>query len=131
MSNKMELTARISLSFLWIFTGITSVFFAKDIGYEVLEQGGITGPLANFCILIGSSLDVLIGFWILLKWKMKFCYMLQLIVIVSYTLMLTTIEPSYWLHPFGPLTKNIPLLVMIYFLYNNSCIVQKIKFEQR
>ncbi|MBL1457328.1 MAG: hypothetical protein COA34_005600 [Methylophaga sp.] len=27
-----------------------------------------------------------------------------------------SIEPGFWIHPFGPLSKNVPLLVMIYYL---------------
>lgn len=117
MTEKVYLAARLSLSFLWVFTGITSEFFAKEIGYEVLESAGITGALANFSILFGSVLDVLIGIWLLVGKSLKLCYLVQIVVIVSYTLLLTVIEPGFWIHPFGPLTKNIPILVMIYYLY--------------
>lgn len=113
----MSIAARLSLSFLWIFTGITSAFFAKDIGYEVLAYGGITGTLANLSILSGSVLDVVIGVWLLVGKRLKVCYLLQMIVIVLYTLLLTAIKPDFWVHPFGPLTKNVPLLVMTYYLY--------------
>ena len=113
----ISLAARLSLSFLWIFTGISSTFFVKDIGYEVLANGGITGPLADLTILSGSILDVGIGIWLLLGWRLKACYLMQMAVIATYTLLLTVIEPSYWLHPFGPLTKNIPVLVFVYYLY--------------
>jgi len=113
----MTLAARLSLSFLWMFTGISSAFFAKDIGYEVLANGGITGPLADISILSGSVLDGVIGIWLLLGWRLKICFLMQMAVIAAYTLLLTVIEPSYWLHPFGPLTKNIPVLVLIYYLY--------------
>lgn len=118
MTSRIDLAARLSLGFLWVFTGITSQFFAQDIGYEVLAAGGITGSLANFSILSGSVLDVVIGIWLVAGFKLKLCYLVQLAVIVSYTLLLSIIEPAFWLHPFGPLTKNIPLLVMIYYLYS-------------
>ncbi|EXJ11894.1 hypothetical protein D791_01267 [Nitrincola nitratireducens] len=107
--------------FYCIFTGITSEFFAKEIGYEVLAYGGIVGALADISILSGSVLDILIGIWLLLGKKLKRCFQLQMIVIVTYTLLLTAIDPSLWLHPFGPLTKNVPILVMIYGLYKHEC----------
>jgi len=118
----MYLAARLSLSFLWIFTGITSAFFAKAIGYEVLANGGITGLLADFSILSGSVLDVVIGVWLLVCWRLKFCYLAQMLIIAVYTLLLTAMDSSFWVHPFGPLTKNVPLLVMIYCLYNKECL---------
>ena len=117
---KISLAARLSLSFLWFFTGITSVFFAKDIGYEVLANGGIKGNLATLSIYSGSFLDIVISFWLLSGKYLKNCYLIQIIVIVLYTLLLTAIEPNFWIHPFGPLTKNIPLLVMIYYLYQTE-----------
>lgn len=117
----MYLAARLSLSFLWVFTGITSEFFAKEIGYEVLANAGIIGALADISILSGSLLDILIGIWLLLGKKLKLCYWLQMIVIATYTLLLTVIDPSFWIHPFGPLTKNVPILVMIYGLYAHEC----------
>lgn len=117
MTTGMHLAARLSLSFLWVFTGITSVFFAKDMAYEVLANGGITSSLADLSIWSGSVLDAVIGIWLLVGWRLKLCYLVQLAVIAAYTLLLTSIDPSFWIHPFGPLTKNVPLLVLIYFLY--------------
>lgn len=121
MTSSMSLAARLSLSFLWIFTGITSAFFAKDVGYEVLANGGITGTLANLSILSGSVLDVVIGAWLLVGKRLKVCYLVQMVVVILYTLLLTAIKPDFWVHPFGPLTKNVPLLVMIYYLYCKAC----------
>ncbi len=109
----MQQAARFSLSFLWIFTGLTSSFFAQDIGYEGLSKGGITGPSASACILAGSLVDIALGLWLLLGWRLRTCYQIQITVIVIYTLLLTVVDPSFWLHPFGPLTKNIPILVLI------------------
>jgi len=118
----INLAARLSLGFLWVFTGITSAFFARDIGYEVLANGGITGILATFSIFSGSVLDVAIGIWLLTGKKLKICYLVQMVVIALYTLLLSVIDPDFWLHPFGPLTKNIPLLVMIYYLHSKECL---------
>lgn len=120
MNKQIELAARLSLSFLWIMTALSSLFFAKDIGYEVLAQADITGALANAAITSGSLLDMAIGIWLLSKRKLASCYLLQLLVIASYTLLLSVIAPNFWLHPFGPLTKNLPLVVMIYYLYRQA-----------
>lgn len=120
MTPGVYLAIRFSLSFLWVFTGITSGFFAQDIGYEILAGGKITGSLASFCIFSGSILDVFIGVWLLTGKWLKFCYLVQLVVIAFYSLLLTILAPEFWLHPFGPLTKNLPLLAMIYYLYNRE-----------
>ena len=120
VNSRIYLAARLSLGFLWLFTGITSEFFAKEIGREVLANVGVLGPVADYAILAGSVLDMAIGVWLLIGNKLYLCYLVQMLVIVSYTLLLTIIEPHYWIHPFGPLTKNIPILVLIYFLYRKA-----------
>jgi hypothetical protein len=120
MTAPQQQLARLALAILWIFTGVTSVFFAPEIGYEVLTSGGIIGPTATTLIYLGSALDILIGLWVLTGWRLKPCCWLQLTVIISYSLLLTFIAPEYWLHPFGPLTKNIPIAVLIYILVSDT-----------
>jgi hypothetical protein len=120
MTARHKLLVRIALGILWLFTGITSAFLAPEIGYEVLASGGITGSNATTLIFLGSGLDVVIGLWVLTGWQLKPCCLVQLGLIVCYTLLLSFIQPEFWLHPFGPLTKNIPIAVMIYVLYSSS-----------
>lgn len=120
MDRSAHILARASLSFVWIFTGVTSAFWAQDIGYQVLAQAGITGQLATLAIYCGSLLDVSIGVWIITGLRRKLCYLLQILVMLLYTFLLTIIDPSFWLHPFGPLTKNLPMLALVYYLYQNE-----------
>lgn len=117
MNKSTHLLANVGLSFLWLFTGITSVFFAKDVGYEVLANGGIDGWLATVAIYSGSLVDVTIGIWVLIGVQRRWCYQVQIWVVLIYSLLLTLIDPSFWLHPFGPLTKNMPILVLLFHLY--------------
>ena len=105
--------ARLSLSFLWLLTGLSSLWFSPELGYEVLARASISAGLAEFCVWSGSLLDVAIGLWLLLGVSLRWCYALQFAVIVVYSLLLSFIAPEFWLHPFGPLTKNLPILVLI------------------
>ncbi|MES2825000.1 MAG: DoxX-like family protein [Pseudomonadota bacterium] len=107
---------RLSLSFLWLWTAVTSFWWGRAVGYEVLSQQGIEGVLADVCINAGSLLDAIIGIWLLSNFKMQWCYRIQIILIISYTMLLTIIDASFWLHPFGPLTKNIPILALLLVL---------------
>jgi membrane glycosyltransferase len=122
MSPRVKNSARLSLAFLWLFTALASAFFALDIGYDVLAQGGITGNLASACIYAGSLVDAIIGLWLLTNRQLRLCYLLQMLVIVVYSLLLTWIALDFWLHPFGPLTKNVPLLALIYILFSEEKI---------
>lgn len=118
----MNIMARVSLAILWVFTGISSEFFAKDIGFEVLSSAGITGQFASVLISLGSLADVVVGLWVLFGVKLRLCYLVQMVLIVGYSILLSFIAPDFWLHPFGPITKNIPILVFIYYLYQEQRI---------
>lgn len=120
MFKQSLLYARYSLAFLWIFTAITSLGWGKSIGYDVLANIHLTDTLAEAVIIAGSLLDFCLGLWLLSGWRQKQCYATQIIVILLYTLLLTLIEPNFWLHPFGVLTKNLPILALLVILYQRA-----------
>jgi len=109
--------AKYSLAFLWTFTGLTSIYFSPEIGYEILASANIAGSMADFSIYAGGALDIVLGLWLLTSVKTKLCCIVQVAVIALYTAILTFIDASYWLHPFGPITKNIPIIVLIGYVY--------------
>jgi len=120
MTKNQILTAKLSLAFLWITTGLTSLFFAPEVGYQILETGGITGELADFCLIGGAVTDIGIGVWVLSNKLKRLCCYAQMIVILLFSVLLTFIAPSFWLHPFGPVTKNIPIIVLIWASYSKD-----------
>jgi len=94
------------------------VFFAKELGYEILARSGINDRLADVLLYGGSLLDFALGVWIISEKRNYLCCVMQILVILIYSILLTIIEPAFWLHPFGPLTKNAPILVLILFVMN-------------
>ena len=112
--------AKYSLASLWIFTGITSIHLSPEIGHEVLAKANVAGLLADIAIYAGGIFDVILGLWVITSFKTKLCCIAQIVVILLYTLLLTLIDASFWLHPFGPITKNIPIIVLIGFVYANQ-----------
>lgn len=111
--NTLLIASKVSLSLLWIFTGLTSLFFSPELGLDLLKNSGFSTEDAHLLVFCGSAVDIGIGLWFLSGIQLKLCGLLQIVVITTYTILLTIIEPSYWLHPFGPLTKNFPIIVLI------------------
>ncbi len=116
----LQKTAVYALAFLWIFTGLTSIFFSPEIGYQILASASINGLLADVFVYAGGGLDIALGLWLLSSVKRAECCAAQIALIVLYTVLLTFIEPNFWLHPFGPITKNIPIIVLIFIVLNKS-----------
>ena len=44
-------------------------------------------------------------------------WLVQLALIAGYTLLITLFLPEYWLHPYGPISKNLPLAALIALLW--------------
>ena len=126
-SKALNKAAKYSLAFLWIFTGLTSVFFSPEIGYEILANANITGSLAELAIYAGGILDIVLGLWLITSVKTQLCCIVQVAVIAGYTVLLTLIDASFWLHPFGPITKNIPIIVLIGHVYTSNVSTSSIK----
>lgn len=41
-------------------------------------------------------------------------------MVLFYSLLLSLIDPGFWGHPFGPLTKNLPVLALILLLHQRA-----------
>ncbi|HEW97188.1 MAG: epimerase [Candidatus Parabeggiatoa sp. nov. 3] len=102
---------RLSIGFLWLFTGIVSAFlYPVDESYELLAAAGISGIWAPFMLYFSSALDGLLGIATLIGYRIRLVVGLQLLLMVGYTVIISWALPDLWLHPFGAITKNIPLI---------------------
>lgn len=108
--------ARFAVAMVWIWTGIVSLgIYPISESLQLLGQVGLTGKFALFLLYFASLLDLFLGLLLILK-KRKILYILQLLVICSYSLIISFKIPEFWIHPFGPLLKNIPLVVLTLML---------------
>jgi uncharacterized protein YbjT (DUF2867 family) len=103
---------RITLALLWIWSGLTSaLFFPAAESYALLAAVGVTGGLAPWVLYGASLLDILLGAAWLARFRVVPTGVAQLALIVGYSFAIAVFLPAYWLHPFAPLAKNIPLIV--------------------
>lgn len=105
---------RFSIAFVWIAAGITSVLlFPVEKSYELLEQAGIHGGIKPLMLHGASALDFILGSAILIGYRIKLVGMFQLILISVYSVIIALKLPEFLFHPFGPVVKNIPLMLAI------------------
>jgi uncharacterized protein YbjT (DUF2867 family) len=110
----LGLAARLALAILWLWSGLLSISpWATPDGLQLLAQIGLHGAPARVTLYGASALDVLIGFALLRNWRPRWVGLGQLALIGSYTILLTLLAPVWWLHPFAPIAKNLPILVLI------------------
>jgi uncharacterized protein YbjT (DUF2867 family) len=108
-----------SVAAVWMVTGLLSLgLYPVAQSLALLADFGLYGALAQAALYAGAAVDLALGFAVLLapgRW-LPWVWRIQLLVIVGYTALITLRIPHWWLHPFGPLLKNLPMLVGIAML---------------
>jgi hypothetical protein len=109
---------RYSVAFVWIVTGIVSLgVYPVEDSYALLARVGLTGILATVALYGAALLDLVFGVGILVMRDRRWLWRAQMLLIVGYTAIISFCLPEFWLHPYGPLTKNLPMLAAILMLH--------------
>ena len=103
---------------VWIFTAIVSGFvYPVEDSLALLARTGIPEPLQPLMLYGASALDLLFGLGILFLKRRRWLWLAQLALIGFYTVVIALKLPEFLVHPYGPLTKNLPMLAAIWLLY--------------
>jgi hypothetical protein len=109
---------RISIALVWIATAIVSAFvYPAADSYELLARTGIPEGWRPLMLYGASSFDMLLGLGSLLLKRRRWLWLAQLGLIGFYTIVIAFRLPEFLVHPYGPLTKNLPMLAAIWLLY--------------
>ncbi|NOQ35734.1 MAG: NAD(P)H-binding protein [Methylococcaceae bacterium] len=113
----MPITLRLTLAFLWLWSGFVSAFlYPAEQSYQLLVPLGITGFGAAFSLYGLAIMDALIGIATLCRYRFKYLLILQILLITGYSIVISFGLPEYFLHPFAPIVKNITLVVIALIL---------------
>ena len=108
---------RASIALVWIVTGIVSLgLYPVADSYALLARVGITGALAPLMLYGAALLDLVFGIATLCLKRRYLLWLAQIVVIVFYTAIISWRMSDFWLHPYGPLLKNLPMLAAILLL---------------
>ncbi|SFO03357.1 Nucleoside-diphosphate-sugar epimerase [Nitrosospira briensis] len=114
----LQLVLRMSLAAVWLVAGIVSMgVYPVDESYAMLARVGITGSIAPVALYGAAALDFAFGLGTLFLQRRRLLWIAQATLIGVYTITITFFLPEFWLHPFGPLIKNLPILATILLLY--------------
>jgi uncharacterized protein YbjT (DUF2867 family) len=104
---------RLAIAFMWIAAAVVSAgLFPVEESEVLLAQVGLSGALATLALYGAAALDLALGIATLIVHR-RMLWTLQLVLILGYTIIITIFLPAQWLHPFGPVVKNIPILAAI------------------
>jgi hypothetical protein len=112
---------RYSLVAVWLFTAVASFVELNGQSREVLAAAGIASPqwLVQGLIVGGAAADLAVGI-ALWRWPGRASYVAALALMLVMTVVATVLQPGLWLHPLGPLLKNIPIAALLWHLYRRA-----------
>jgi hypothetical protein len=114
----LQFVLRLALAIVWLVAGIVSMgIYPVEDSYVLLSRVGITGSVAPLALYGAAALDIAFGVATLFLSHRRLLWIAQTAMIGIYTVTITFFLPEFWLHPFGPLIKNMPILATIWLLY--------------
>jgi uncharacterized protein YbjT (DUF2867 family) len=111
---------RWSLALLWLWTGAVSLgLYPIDDSLALLARVGLHGAAARAALYAAALLDLGLGVLTLAAPanRRRVVWAAQLVLIAGYTTLISIFLPEYWLHPYGPISKNLPLLAAVGLLW--------------
>ncbi|HEY1147759.1 MAG TPA: SDR family oxidoreductase [Pseudoduganella sp.] len=111
---------RASIAIVWIWTAIVSAFIypAAD-SYALLTRSGMPAAMAPLLLYGASALDLAFGLGTLAlpRRQRRWLWLAQLALIGFYSVLIAFKLPEFLYHPYGPLSKNLPMMAAIWLLY--------------
>jgi uncharacterized protein YbjT (DUF2867 family) len=107
---------RWSIAAVWLGTGVVSLgLYPVEDSLALLARVGAQGWLAQLLLYGAAGLDLLLG--VLTLWRpSRALWCAQLGLIGLYTLLISWRLPEFWLHPYAPMLKNLPILAALTLL---------------
>jgi hypothetical protein len=109
---------RLSIAIVWLTAGIVSAgLYPVEESLALLARAGLTGSAAYAALYGAALLDFALGIATLAMRRRRRLWLAQMALIGVYTGIITIALPEQWLHPYGPVVKNVPILVALAMLY--------------
>jgi len=109
-----------TVALLWLVTAWVSWFgwpHAQSTAW--LAACGVPAGLQEPMLLAASVMDAAVGALLLLRPR-RWLWAAQAALAGGYTVIMSVCLPEFWLHPFGPLSKNLPLLALMLLMWRVS-----------
>ncbi|MDD5056794.1 MAG: DoxX-like family protein [Sideroxydans sp.] len=111
---------RYTLAVIWLVTGVLSLgIYPQQQSLQLLEQVGLHGVAAQFALYASAALDIALGLLTLYR-SMQWLWRAQAALVIFYSIVIAIFLPQFWLHPFGPLLKNLPILLLLWLLHEHG-----------
>ncbi|MES3024867.1 MAG: SDR family oxidoreductase [Pseudomonadota bacterium] len=110
---------RLSIALVWIITAIVSFWlYPVADSLQLLARAGVPTGLGPLMLYGAAALDLALGLGSVLLPRRRWLWLAQIGLIGFYTGFIAWKLPEFLLHPFGPLSKNLPMLAALWLLFS-------------
>jgi uncharacterized protein YbjT (DUF2867 family) len=103
---------RLSIASVWLIAGVISLWvYPREASESLLVRSGIPAEMAPSVLNLLAGADIGLGLGTWMKWHLPFITLIQLCLIVGFSLVIAVSLPEFVIHPFGAVVKNLPLFV--------------------
>jgi uncharacterized protein YbjT (DUF2867 family) len=108
---------RACIGIVWLVSGAVSLgIYPVQESLALLARVGLAGKAALVTLYGAAALDIVLGLATLFfprRWIWRF----QIVLVLGYSAVIAFWLPELWLHPFGPVLKNLPMLAGLVLLH--------------
>ena len=109
-----------SVVFVWLWTAFASLWEFHGTSVQLLTPLAAYPDWFKHGLIVGGALaDALIGVWL---WRRpgRAAYAVAGAAMAAMTVLATALHPGLWLHPLGPLSKNLPIAAALWLLWRHA-----------
>lgn len=100
---------RLLAALIWLAGGIIPLTLTPlATNFDLLDRVGITGPAAPVALVGAALADMAVGLTFLVR--PRAAAVASILLTIAYSLILIAFLPELWVHPFGPLVKNLAVI---------------------
>jgi len=108
---------RLALAAVWLITAWVSLFaWPLADSLALLARTGLTDTPALIALVGAALLDAAFGLATLFAPGRRL-WLAQMALIAGYSAVIAVCLPEFLIHPYGPLSKNLPILAVLTLLY--------------
>ena len=96
---------------MWLIAGIVSLGPQSGRAWSCCGRSAPRRRVAPVLLIGAAIFDIALGVLTLLPRRPPLLWTAQILLVLVYTAIISVFLPELWLEPFGPVAKNMPILV--------------------
>lgn len=111
---------RYTLAAVWLITGLLSLgIFPQKESLDLLGHAGLHDEVALVALYGSASLDIVLGILTIAR-PSSLLWRVQAALVIAYSVIIAFCLPWFLVHPFGPVLKNLPILLLLWLLHEHE-----------